>query len=248
MTQEELARRLRVTRQTIISLEKNKHVPSLEMGFKVARLFQEGGRRGGLRVRGGVSGSARFPERRRGRCSPGFVAPGSAPGAEGGPEGAHRRGERRRLRAFESRRRLRLGPPRPRPSRGCRSPPLRDRTMPRSRSGHAPSSLSQAREARPTPGWDSAAILSISSSTMLSHVPPQNEYVRVSRTQEASAYWPIWPDESPPKIPGGQLHLRVPLRPGQAGNAAGNPRPRGSGERPGATRACPGGASGMPRR
>ncbi len=39
MTQEDLAGRLRVTRQTIISLEKNKYVPSLEMGFKVARLF-----------------------------------------------------------------------------------------------------------------------------------------------------------------------------------------------------------------
>ncbi len=39
LTQEELARRLQVTRQTIISLEKNRYVPSLEMGFKVARLF-----------------------------------------------------------------------------------------------------------------------------------------------------------------------------------------------------------------
>jgi len=39
MTQEELARELGVTRQTIISLEKNKYVPSLEMGFKVSRLF-----------------------------------------------------------------------------------------------------------------------------------------------------------------------------------------------------------------
>ncbi len=39
LTQEELARRLMVTRQTIISLEKNRYVPSLEMGFKVARAF-----------------------------------------------------------------------------------------------------------------------------------------------------------------------------------------------------------------
>lgn len=39
MTQEELARRIGVTRQTIISLERNRYVPSLEMGFKVARLF-----------------------------------------------------------------------------------------------------------------------------------------------------------------------------------------------------------------
>jgi Predicted transcriptional regulators len=42
LTQEELARALGVTRQTIISLEKNKYVPSLEMGFKVARLFGKG--------------------------------------------------------------------------------------------------------------------------------------------------------------------------------------------------------------
>ena len=42
LTQEELASRLGVTRQTIISLEKNKYVPSLEMGFKVARLFSMG--------------------------------------------------------------------------------------------------------------------------------------------------------------------------------------------------------------
>ncbi len=40
LTQEELAKRLGVTRQTIISLEKNKYVPSLEIGFKVARLFE----------------------------------------------------------------------------------------------------------------------------------------------------------------------------------------------------------------
>jgi putative transcriptional regulator len=39
MTQEQLAQRLHVTRQTIISLERNRYVPSLEMGFKVARLF-----------------------------------------------------------------------------------------------------------------------------------------------------------------------------------------------------------------
>ena len=39
LTQEELANRLNVTRQTIISLEKNRYVPSLEMGFKVAKLF-----------------------------------------------------------------------------------------------------------------------------------------------------------------------------------------------------------------
>ena len=39
ITQEELARRLGVTRQTIISLEKNRYVPSLEMAFRTARFF-----------------------------------------------------------------------------------------------------------------------------------------------------------------------------------------------------------------
>ncbi len=39
LTQMELAQKLQVTRQTIISLEKNRYVPSLEMGFKVARQF-----------------------------------------------------------------------------------------------------------------------------------------------------------------------------------------------------------------
>lgn len=41
ITQEELAMKLGVTRQTIISLEKNKYVPSLEMGFKVSRYFNK---------------------------------------------------------------------------------------------------------------------------------------------------------------------------------------------------------------
>lgn len=39
LTQEQFAGRLQVTRQTIISLEKNRYVPSLEMGFKVAEAF-----------------------------------------------------------------------------------------------------------------------------------------------------------------------------------------------------------------
>ena len=39
LTQEELAEALRVTRQTVISLEKNRYTPSLEMGFRVARIF-----------------------------------------------------------------------------------------------------------------------------------------------------------------------------------------------------------------
>lgn len=42
LTQEELARLLNVTRQTIISLEKNRYTPSLEMAFKVAVLFDKG--------------------------------------------------------------------------------------------------------------------------------------------------------------------------------------------------------------
>ena len=39
MTQEELARRAGCTRQTIIAVEQGKYVPSLELGFKIARAF-----------------------------------------------------------------------------------------------------------------------------------------------------------------------------------------------------------------
>ena len=39
MTQEELARRAGVTRQTIIALEAGKYVPSVELAFKIARAF-----------------------------------------------------------------------------------------------------------------------------------------------------------------------------------------------------------------
>ena len=39
MTQEELARRVGCTRQTIIALEQEKYVPSLELGFRIARAF-----------------------------------------------------------------------------------------------------------------------------------------------------------------------------------------------------------------
>lgn len=39
MTQEELARRVGVTRQTIIALEAGKYVPSLGLAFKIARTF-----------------------------------------------------------------------------------------------------------------------------------------------------------------------------------------------------------------
>jgi putative transcriptional regulator len=42
MTQEELARRCRVTRQTIIALEALKYAPSLELAFRLARAFGVG--------------------------------------------------------------------------------------------------------------------------------------------------------------------------------------------------------------
>jgi len=41
MTQEELADKVGVTRQTIIAIEKNKYVPSLELAFKISRAFDE---------------------------------------------------------------------------------------------------------------------------------------------------------------------------------------------------------------
>ncbi len=39
LTQEELARKLGVTRQTINAIENNKYNPTLELAFKLARLF-----------------------------------------------------------------------------------------------------------------------------------------------------------------------------------------------------------------
>ncbi len=39
MTQEELANRAGVTRQTIIALEAGKYVPSLGLAFRIARAF-----------------------------------------------------------------------------------------------------------------------------------------------------------------------------------------------------------------
>jgi len=42
MTQEELAGRVGVTRQTVIALEKGKYNPSLELGFKIASVFKVG--------------------------------------------------------------------------------------------------------------------------------------------------------------------------------------------------------------
>jgi putative transcriptional regulator len=38
-TQEELARELRVSRQTIISIERGKYVPSLPLALKIAKFF-----------------------------------------------------------------------------------------------------------------------------------------------------------------------------------------------------------------
>jgi putative transcriptional regulator len=39
MTQEELAQKAGCTRQTVIALEQNKYVPSIELAFKIARAF-----------------------------------------------------------------------------------------------------------------------------------------------------------------------------------------------------------------
>ena len=41
MTQEELANKLEVTRQTIISIESGKYTPSLQLAFKIAKLFNK---------------------------------------------------------------------------------------------------------------------------------------------------------------------------------------------------------------
>lgn len=40
LTQEELAKELGVTRQTIIAIEKNKYDPSLILAFKIAEFFK----------------------------------------------------------------------------------------------------------------------------------------------------------------------------------------------------------------
>lgn len=42
LTQEDLARKVGVTRQTIIAIEKGKYFPSLELAFKIAEVFGEG--------------------------------------------------------------------------------------------------------------------------------------------------------------------------------------------------------------
>ncbi|MDD4074441.1 MAG: helix-turn-helix transcriptional regulator [Candidatus Pacebacteria bacterium] len=41
ITQEELAERVGVTRQTIIAIEKGKYVPSLELAFKISIYFDK---------------------------------------------------------------------------------------------------------------------------------------------------------------------------------------------------------------
>ncbi len=40
MTQAELADRIGVTRQTIIAIEQGRYSPSLEMAFRIARVFE----------------------------------------------------------------------------------------------------------------------------------------------------------------------------------------------------------------
>jgi putative transcriptional regulator len=40
MTQQELAERVQVTRQTIIALEGNEYAPSLLLAFRIARVFR----------------------------------------------------------------------------------------------------------------------------------------------------------------------------------------------------------------
>lgn len=41
ITQEELAEKVGVTRQTIIAIEKNKYMPSLKLAFKISILFKK---------------------------------------------------------------------------------------------------------------------------------------------------------------------------------------------------------------
>jgi putative transcriptional regulator len=40
-TQEQLAEKLGVTRQAIIAIEKEKYDPSLELAFRIAKIFQQ---------------------------------------------------------------------------------------------------------------------------------------------------------------------------------------------------------------
>jgi len=41
MTQEGLANKLKITRQTIIYIESGKYTPSLQLAFKIAKLFNK---------------------------------------------------------------------------------------------------------------------------------------------------------------------------------------------------------------
>ncbi len=41
MTQEQLAEKVGVTRQTIVAMEKGKYSPSLELAFRIAMTFQK---------------------------------------------------------------------------------------------------------------------------------------------------------------------------------------------------------------
>ena len=41
MTQKQLADEVKVTRQTIVAIEKGKYSPSLELAFKIARVFDQ---------------------------------------------------------------------------------------------------------------------------------------------------------------------------------------------------------------
>ena len=41
MTQQQLAEQVGVTRQTIMAIEKGKYAPSLEVAFKIARIFEQ---------------------------------------------------------------------------------------------------------------------------------------------------------------------------------------------------------------
>lgn len=42
MTQAELARRIGVTRQTLIAIEQGRYSPSLELAFQISRVFARG--------------------------------------------------------------------------------------------------------------------------------------------------------------------------------------------------------------
>jgi len=41
LTQEDLADKVGVTRQTILAVEKGKYIPSLELAFKITKVFNE---------------------------------------------------------------------------------------------------------------------------------------------------------------------------------------------------------------